>query len=284
MVLGVEASGTGSRVVLMRGDEVVSTKHEGPLNVLLNADAFDRLASLIKESGCEAAGLGIAGIRGDGEVAQLEAQLRARTGVAVVVGDDTEVALLGAFNGGPGIVMIAATGSQAFGRNSLGRAARVGGYGNLLGDEGSHYWIASQAIRAALQSRDGRGPKTKALEDAVASSYGLDLDGVVRYVHSQSTDLRAVARVARPLMLVNDPVMVDILQRAADDLVKHVEATRKILGDLPVAMVGAVFLDQVIRKRFVEATGAIDPIRSSEFGAVLLATSGSSARQRDMGW
>ena len=61
-VLGVEATGVGTQAVLVQDGEVVSRFTEGPLNVLLDPSAFDRLAHLIKESGASAAGLGLAGL------------------------------------------------------------------------------------------------------------------------------------------------------------------------------------------------------------------------------
>ena len=61
-ILGVEATGVGTHAVLVQDGEVVSRFTEGPLNVLLDSSAFDRLANLIKESGAAAAGLGLAGL------------------------------------------------------------------------------------------------------------------------------------------------------------------------------------------------------------------------------
>ena len=282
LVLGVDATSAGTTAILVRDDVVVSRYNEGPLDVLLDPYAFDRLASMIKESGAGWAGLGLAGIQGANEASRLEAMLRAKTGVRVTVGDDAEIALLGAFEGAPGIVVVAHTGSNAFGRDGSGRAARVGGYGHLLGDEGSHYWIAARAINAAFLSRDGRGPSAPALEQAITSAYGLDLDGVMRHVHESARDLGAVARVARVVMNVDDPVMNAILVQAADDLITHVEALHHRLGPLPVAMHGGVFANREIRARFVAATGAVEPARPPEYGAVLLAT--KAAPSRDMGW
>lgn len=289
-VLGVDAGGSGTRAVLVRDGEVVSRFCEGPLNLLLHADAFERLVVLIEESGAGAAGLGLAGLRGQAEAEQLQQRLAQATGVRVVVADDTEVALLGAFEGGPGIVVIAGTGSNAFGRDSSGRAARAGGHGFLVGDEGSAYSIASQALRAALHSHDGTGPKSAALETAVLDAYGLDFDGIVRYVHSAPGDRQLVARIAEVVMALDDPLMHEILDAAADALAMLAGALRAELGaDLPVAMHGGIFRNGAIRRRFVAATAAVEPARGPEFGAVLLAANAAEqeaggARQRDMGW
>jgi N-acetylglucosamine kinase-like BadF-type ATPase len=277
-VLGVDAGGSATRAVLVRDGEILARFEEAPLNVLLQADSHDRLADLITASGAAAAGLGLAGLRGRAEAAEMERRLRNATGVDVVVVDDTEATLVGAFGDGPGIVVIAGTGSNALGRGRDGRTARAGGYGFLLGDEGSAYWFASQALRAALRSHDRTGPKTEALEAAAAAEYGLDFEGIVRLVYSDPSDRQLVARLARTVMaLDHDPVMTAILDAGTDCLVALAHVLGAQLGsdqradDLPIAMHGGVFENAYVRRRFVGATGAMAAARAPEFGAVDLA-------------
>jgi N-acetylglucosamine kinase-like BadF-type ATPase len=284
-ILGVDAGGTGTRAVLVSDGAVVARFEDGPLNLLLHDDAFERLVLLIKESGATAAGLGLAGLRGAAEGRALQDELRAATGVDVAVADDTEVALLGAFDGGPGIVVIGGTGSNAFGGDAQGRAARVGGHGFLLGDEGGAYSIAAAALRAALRSHDGVGPKSSPLEDAVTGVYGLDFDAIVRLVHSNPADRQLVARAARVVMELDDPLMREILDDAAQALVTMALALRSRLGDdLPVAMHGGIYQNSRIREAFVAATGAVEPVKSPEFGALHLLTAMGGAIRRDEGW
>jgi glucosamine kinase len=281
-ILGVEASGVGTLAILTKDGEVVSRSTEGPLNVLLDTGAFERLARIINESGASAVGLGLCGLSSKRQASTLEMQLRLKTGIPVIVGDDTEVAQLGAFNGGPGIVVIAHNGSNSFGRDAAGRAARSGGCGYVIGDEGSYYWIGSQALRHAMRSFDGRGPKSHALENAIASAYGTDLETVMSRVTEQGADYSIVSRVTKTVMGIEDPIMKQILDEAANDLVAHVNALRAKLGHhLPVAMSGSVFQHSYIRQRFVAVTGAVDAMASPVFGAVVLA---SQPQDRDMGW
>ncbi len=271
-VLGVDAGGSATRAVLVRGGQVVARFDEPPLNLLLHADAFERLAVLIKSSGAAAVGLGLAGLRGLDEGVRLQERLTDATGIDVVIADDTEIALLGAYGSEPGIVVIAGTGSNALGRDADGRTARVGGYGFLVGDEGSAYWIASQALRAALHSHDSTGPKSVALEETVTGTYRLDFDAIVRHIHTDLTDRQSVAGLARVVMALDDPVMLEIVDAGTDFLITMARALRRELGDdLPVAMHGGMFQDRRIRSRFVAATAAIEPAQAPEFGAVSLA-------------
>ena len=277
-ILGVDAGGSATKAVLVQDGEILARFEEPPLNVLLQADASERLAALITTSGAVAAGLGLAGLRGRAEAEDMQRRLCGATGVDVVVVDDTEATLVGAFGDGPGIVVIAGTGSNALGRNREGRTARAGGYGFLLGDEGSAYWFASQAVRAALRSHDGTGPKTDALETTVTAEYGLDFDAIVRLVYSEPADRQVLARLARTVMaLEHDSVMSAILDVGTDCLVGLAHALAAQLGSdqqvggLPIAMHGGVFENAYVRRRFVGATGATAAARAPEFGAVDLA-------------
>jgi len=282
-VLGVDAGGSATRAVLIKDGQVLSRFDEPPLNVLLQADAFQRLAALITASGAAVAGLGLAGLRGPEHAADIGTRLAGATGVDVVVVDDTEAALAGAFGAKPGVIVIAGTGSNALGRSGDGRTARAGGYGFLVGDEGSAYWFASQALRAALRSRDGSGPKSEALEVAVTDEYGLDFDAIVRLIYSDPADRQLLTRLARTVMaLDDDPVMTAILNAGCDHLIALANILRRQLGtaqsdtaqrgnELPVAMHGGVFSNPYVRSRFVSATGAKTAARAPEFGAVDLA-------------
>src|SRR5204862_2040827 len=80
------------------------------------------------------------------------------------VDNDARIALTGAIGFGAGVVVIAGTGSVAFGRNEGGEETRAGGWGPILGDEGSAYGIARAGLSAGLRAHDGRGPATKMLD------------------------------------------------------------------------------------------------------------------------
>jgi N-acetylglucosamine kinase-like BadF-type ATPase len=268
--IGVDAGGTGTRAVVVRGGEVVDRLTGGPLNVLLHADALDRLAVMIASSGADEAGLGLAGVRSPLEADRIAAELESRTGAAVAVGDDAESALLGAFAGAPGIVVIAGTGSAAYGR-SADRSCRVGGHGYLLGDEGGGYWIGNQAVRRALTSLDGTGPAAPGLEALVRKHFGVDETGEVEgIVYAAPTDRAALAGLTVSLAGSDDLAVTEIFHEAATSLASLVTAVRDRLGPLPVAMIGGVWNVGAIRSRFVALTGAVDPLHAPEWGALLL--------------
>ncbi len=280
-ILGIDCGGTGTRAVLLQDGHSIARYSEGPMNALLHADGTERLAQLIVGSGASRVGIGIAGLRGPEAALAVQCELQERTGAHVIVGDDTEAALLGAFGGEPGIVVLAGTGNNALGRNAHGTTARAGGYGFLLGDEGSGYWIAAQAIRMALRSHDRTGPHLPALEDIVLDHYDEDFDAIVRRVHAAPGNRRIVADLVPALAQSADPCVDDLFQHAADHLVRLADSVRRFLGPLRVSMSGGVFRIDRVRTRFVNATGGVLPLASVEVGAAHLALAESQGLQGD---
>jgi N-acetylglucosamine kinase-like BadF-type ATPase len=117
--------------------------------------------------------VGMAGVDRAGEASVVRDILtRLLPRCQTVVVNDALVALEAGQPGGPGVVIISGTGSIAYGRNRAGRAARAGGWGYLLGDEGSGFWLGRQALRAVVRSSDGRGPHTN-LTPLVLAHYGV---------------------------------------------------------------------------------------------------------------
>src|SRR5438045_2968301 len=117
--------------------------------------------------------LGIAGVDRPDDTAAVHSIMR-RIGAKaqVVVVNDALVALVAGAGDSPGVVVVAGTGSIAYGRDAAGRAARAGGWGYLLGDEGGGFWIGRSALTAVVRQFDGRGPSTR-LTDMVLEEMQL---------------------------------------------------------------------------------------------------------------
>ena len=156
-----------------------------------------------------------------------------------------------ATRGESGIIMISGGGTVVFGRNSEGRSVRIGGWGHLLGDEGSGYWIGLSAIKAALRSWAGVDTKT-ALEERVMDAFDASNDRqLLREVYSASD-----ARIAGLMPLVvslsieGDAKAAGILDQAADHLARIAAAGLARLGGLPVYLSGGVFGAPTMHGRF----------------------------------
>jgi len=174
-VVGIDAGGTHSRAVVLDregGELAVAQGGAGLVRAGQEREVAATLARLTREAlaapggggpGHTAAAL-VAGVAGAGHP-KVRADLQARLeeeGVAGVVSvvTDLEVAFHDAFPTGPGIMVVIGTGSIAVARDRDGRETRVGGWGELLGDEGSGYALGLAALRSVARAADGRGPQT----------------------------------------------------------------------------------------------------------------------------
>src|ERR1700733_6565624 len=146
-----------------------------------------------------------------------------------LVTDDAFNALSGATAGEPGLVVIAGTGSIAFGRNRAGRTARAGGWGYLFGDEGGGFWIARQALRAALRLEEGWGVPTSLRARLPDYTGSRNMNALL---HRCYTPEFPRPRVANLSILVNhaaeagDPVALEILDSGARELALLAVAVR----------------------------------------------------------
>jgi N-acetylglucosamine kinase-like BadF-type ATPase len=154
-----------------------------------------------------------------------------------------------------GICLIAGTGSIAFGRDALGQTARAGGWGYLLGDEGSSYAISVAALRAVARSLDGRADHT-ALCDLLLGALGVsEPSELIPTVYARRGDRAWIAGLA-PLVLTaaqqEDPTARRIVDQASRQLGSMVVAVADQLsmkqGDYLLALAGGVLVhSQLVR-------------------------------------
>ncbi|WP_168879896.1 N-acetylglucosamine kinase [Rhizobium sp. P28RR-XV] len=144
--------------------------------------------------------------------------------------NDVDAAHLGAFAGRPGILILSGTGSMAWARNGAGVSARVGGWGDVIGDEGSSYWIGRAALSLVSQSLDGRAAPT-ALAKAMFEFLNLDSVDPVNALGGWASELENPrANIATLSVLVDrvaragDGAAKQLIEQAASELAKHVEA------------------------------------------------------------
>ncbi|RVW00901.1 N-acetylglucosamine kinase [Rhodococcus spongiicola] len=167
-----------------------------------------------------------------------------------------------------GINVISGTGSMTYGER-LGRGYRVGGWGELFGDEGSAYWIAVRGLNAFTRMSDGRLPRGP-LYDLMKARAHIERDlELVDVVFNRWQGRRApIADLAKTVVEANsmgDRVAGDILLDACDELALLVDATRVALGfdadDLvPVSYSGGVFTAEAIREEFEYALDELHPM------------------------
>jgi N-acetylglucosamine kinase-like BadF-type ATPase len=166
--------------------------------------------------------LGIAGVdRTADEAIVRDIMKRIGYKARILVVNDALIALQAGVGEEPGIVIVAGTGSIAYGRNAKGEASRAGGWGHVLGDEGSGYWIGRLALRAVVRHADGRGRETS-LTPRLLAHFGMERAAeLIHTVYRDDFSPRAIAGLAKYVQQSRDEgdeVASSILTRAADEL------------------------------------------------------------------
>jgi N-acetylglucosamine kinase-like BadF-type ATPase len=173
----------------------------------------------------------------------------------------------------PGVGVISGTGSNVFGvgrahspEGWVGRTWRAGGWGHLLGDEGSGYWLGAQSIVAALRDRDGSGPPT-ALSEAALEFFGSpSVEALAASVYTTPLTKGEVAAFAvetSRLAHAGDVVARELFVRAATLLGEQIRAVilnTGLTGDFPVGLIGSAFrAGEVFVSPLTDAIHAIAP-------------------------
>jgi glucosamine kinase len=237
IAIGVDGGGTHARAVILdeRGREVARAEAPGAVVSMKSPEAAAAAVSEAVRSAAVAgrvalpAGALWAGLAGAGhEVSRLGVE-RALTAAGLArrvhVGTDVEAAFHAAFGNGPGILLIAGTGSIAWARGQTGGIRRVGGWGQQLGDEGSGYALGLRALRAVARAEDGRTPPT-ALRGGVLGALRLESpEELVPWIATATkSDVAALVPVVMRAAAAGDATAGALVTGAVRELVTHVEA------------------------------------------------------------
>src|SRR4051794_32599429 len=241
-VLGLDAGGTKT-VCLLANEQgtVIASARAGGANLQAVGELavekvlHDVMDEAIGERGVVPAAicLGIAGVdRPDDHAVIRGIMKRIGRQARILIVNDALVALEAGAPEQPGVVVISGTGSIAYGRNARGEAARAGGWGYVLGDEGSGYWIGRLALRAVVRHADGRGRDTS-LTPSLLGHFGLTrAEELTHRVYQEGLAPGAIAALAHYVQLARDggdPVAASILDQAAEELVAAAAAVMKRL-------------------------------------------------------
>lgn len=255
-VLGIDAGGTKTVGLLAdeRGEILRDTRAAGA-NLRLHGELgvekvlYRVLDALAPPQPVAATCLGMAGVDRPEDKATIDGVLRRlglRQGVRIV--NDAYVALVAGASTGIGIVVVSGTGSIAYGVDPQGRSARAGGWGPLLGDEGSAFWLGHAAVRQGVRAADGRGPATS-LYDRIRERVGVeDTAGLVEWFYDQEHSRDRVARLAGVVEEAardGDGAASDLLNQAAQHLARAARSVARQLdfdaGGYPVVLAGGAF-------------------------------------------
>jgi len=286
--LGIDGGGTKTTCAVGDDSRLLATVTAGPSNIVRVGEVRAR-ESLHQAVGraCAAAGITTAqvahtSVGGAGAARpELAAMVRSILGEILstpigVVGD-MEIALEAAFNAGPGIIVIAGTGSIAYGRDRQGNTARAGGWGFAISDEGSAHWIGRAAIRAVLRAADQAGENFH----GAAGNWPFAAALMKAWEVGSLADLARAANAIPPpdfaalfpaVAASSDSLAREVLARAGRELAEVAGLVIRRLfpvdhtAPVPLAMTGGVFRHAPgVREVFynelraIDARAAVDP-------------------------
>lgn len=318
-VIGVDGGGTKTTCLFLEADcihypekpKVITGEGTNPHTIGFQASGY-RLEKLIRQgmdkfsihpSQISGIGFGLAGVGREADEKEMNrvardifANLHLFENCHAFIGSDSHAALQGALGcrGASGILVIAGTGSNAIGLDPHGEVHKCGGWGHVIGDEGSGYYISLKALSKITKSADGRALET-ALTSIVLKKLKLEkTEQLVRYIYSSPHEKHEIAALASCVIQAseqNDETAIGILQDAANELVLHVESlvAKGCPTNKPVMVAGSIFNhSKIVKDQFIDAiekknlgffTEAYAP---PEFGAALLVRQGA-ANEREGG-
>ena len=298
LFLGIDGGGTKTLAliadesgnVIGRGSAESSNYHaigkEKAFESLDNAIRFAFEDAKLSRQNFQAACLGLAGVYRPQDRAVIESWAKenlANTPVKIV--NDAELVLAAGTADDWGVAMICGTGSIVYGRNKNGETTRAGGWGYLLGDEGSGYRIGLAALQAIARAHDGRDEKT-ILNQLILNHLSLNSPvDLIKYIYRErvpTTEIAALASFVEEAAESGDAVATKILQEAAHELSLAVNSTVRQLrmtGAIPCAQAGGVITrGKMIAAMFRESAHAmglalhpIQPVIEPAQGAIRLA-------------
>ncbi len=300
-LIGLDGGGTKTKCVITDLDlNPLYSCQGGPSNFLIigTQKVSETILLLIKESlehlkisSEEIASIFI-GTTGAGRVADAEklktdfiafAQSNGHSFNSFNVNSDARIALEGAFSGGPGSLLIAGTGSVIFGKDRLGQIHRVGGFGRLLGDEGSGNTIGRRGLNQVSKQFDGRGPKTLMTEFLKRDFNITDSSELITEVYRNNFDMASFAPKVIEAALNGDEMANKILEEESDELMFHVKSIFNMIGEetLKLSLIGGtIATDNYYASMFknkinsnLQCVKIVEAENPPEIGAALMAKS-----------
>ncbi len=277
--LGIDGGGTKTTCAIGDESRTLATATAGASNIVRVGEAMAResLQQAIREA-CAAANIAPSQISrtcvGGSGAARPELADIVRRCVAEIIPapvdvvGDMQIALEAAFDSGPGVVVIAGTGSIAFGRDRQGRTARAGGWGFAIGDEGSAHWIGRAAVKALLRASDASNESDEVASSPLAAALfkAWGVRSLSDLAHAGNSIPPPDFSTLLPAVLASeDDLAAEVLRAAGTELAGIVMV---IVGRLfpkaeytivPVAMIGGVFRHaELVRQVFYNELRRLD--------------------------
>lgn len=277
LILGFDGGGSNARLAIATSNgEIIANALALGVNPMDNEHWKNNFDALLGEAGScvNHVAVAVLGLPGWGEVPRLDHQvseyLKSRLRCELLLLNDVELAHRAAFDDRAGILLLSGTGSMAIGVSDDGKFLRAGGFGDLIGDEGSAHDIGRSAIAALACELDGRRDRTSlgnSLKAFLRLVDGDPMQGLMTWLYEQSHPRSAIASIAAfvdQCAESGDQDAQQLISAAGERLARHHKAIVDRVGhDLPWTHAGSTFKSNFFRKS-VESTIGHAPVQPSD--------------------
>lgn len=199
--------------------------------------------------------------------------------IPVLITTDALITLEGAFNGREGVVLIAGTGSIIYAKDNKGIFHRAGGFGRIIGDEGSGHSIGRKGLAAAAKFFDSRGKETM-LVNLLKNIYSINSsEELIRNVYEEDFEIPAIAPYVIQCASENDETCRRIVEEETDELLSHIKAVKNYFGSsFRLCLSGGIvttdnYFSTVLKEKISSlypGVTIIEPEYTPETGAIIL--------------
>ncbi|MEO8210034.1 MAG: BadF/BadG/BcrA/BcrD ATPase family protein [bacterium] len=302
--IGIDSGGTKCEILIVSGNEerkiLYSKFYKGVHYSIAGVEQYSNaVCEFIKSSlseaklnlkNCIAIGAGVAGAREEKDRLNLEKSFRKKLNYKnILITTDAMTALYGAFEGDDGIILISGTGSVLYGLSN-GYLTRVGGWGRIIGDEGSGYWIGKRALNLITKEFDKRKNEGSLLSKKLRKKFGITKENVNEKIFRKNIEIQSIAPVVIDLANKKCDVSLKIVNEAVDGLIEHIVTFLEVSGrkkNIKIAFIGSIIenknllsdnLQKKIRK--LKIVEVVTKKHLPAFGAVLLAMENSDITKK----
>lgn len=292
-VIGIDSGATSSEAALtpvyINSPQAATKKYPFiNLNLLGFGESAKRLEKIIRSlsqkvgmSNVISIAAGVSGARYEKDRKRLEQYLKKKTGIKKIqVLPDTEIAFASAFepnekNCG---ILIAGTGSILYYRDNNGKLIRIGGWGRHIGDEGSGYWIAREALYRVTKHFDGRQKKTM-LASVLKKEFGIDSANIIKHVYQNGFEISQLTKHVFSCAEKGDRASRGIIKSASENLLAHFIPLKN--RKCRIALMGSLFTEEALLsknlrkllKQKYKNINLVKPKHNPVWGAVKIAIS-----------
>ena len=303
LTAGIDAGGSKTECIIVdsESNNIITRAETGAANyqVVGLKKACREIKSALNQAKARAGisklsviGIGMAGAGRENDKIKLKKELDQIIETEFFLTDDAQIALLGATGAKAGIVLIAGTGSIAYGLKKSGHKIRSGGWGPLIGDEGSGFWIALEAIKKAVKASENRAEATQ-LQALIIDYFNLDsLQELIPFIYEGELPRREIAALTPEVIKLaenGDKAAAAIIKEAVFELNLLVNSLVERLDyqEDKIFTVGGLFKSSYFSNIFADDLiknynlKTLSPKYSAAYGAVFFALNELKKRNKN---